>query len=132
MSHTSIDRRRAGRRRCLEEHGIVAARVRPGQEVRLLDVSAGGALVESRHRLLPGGCVELHLDTPHHRVAVRGRILRSQVSRLSAATIWYEGAIAFDGNLSWYTDEETSGYLVHTGNGWSSVPLRADATRQKS
>ena len=132
MSYSGENRRGEGRRRCLEQHGIVSARVRPGHEVTLLDVSAGGALVETQHRLLPGRSVELYLDTPHHRLAVRGRILRCNVARLCPASVWYQGAIAFDRKLSWHTDEESSGYLVHTGEGWSSLPMRATATPKHS
>jgi hypothetical protein len=41
----------------LEKHGIVSACVRPGYRARLIDVSAGGALIETSHRLLPGTSV---------------------------------------------------------------------------
>jgi hypothetical protein len=102
--------RRLTRRLTTGQHGIVNARVRPGYDVAVLDVSAGGALVESGHRLLPGSPVDLHLATPDDRVAVRGQVLRCFVARLRAAGIWYHGAIGFDRYLPWFMDEDPAGY----------------------
>jgi len=123
------DRRRAHRRQTLEEHGIVHARVRPGHEVVLVDVSAGGALLESARRLLPGALIELHLATPGRAVSLRGRVLRCAVARLRAAGVWYHGAIKFDRDLSWFHDHDTMGYSVPVAETRAFLPGRGDATR---
>jgi len=112
------DRRLDRRRSRLEHHGIYRARVRPGHEVTLIDVSSGGVLVETTQRLLPGSKIEVHLrrqaiEAPE---IVRGRIVRCAVARLSSTSITYRGAIAFDRALSRLPDEPASGYSVPTSN----------------
>lgn len=67
--------------------------LRPGQEVVVLNLSRGGALVESPTRLAPGARTELQLFGDLRR-AVRGRVERCRVSSLGP--LRYEGAIVFD------------------------------------
>jgi hypothetical protein len=99
------DRRSARRREAFEEHRIVSACVRPGHAARLIDVSAGGALIETGHRLLPGTSVELQVETGTDRANLRGRVLRCAVVRLRPTWVCYRGAIAFDRHLPWFVDE---------------------------
>jgi hypothetical protein len=127
MTDPLVDRRKARRRRAME-HGIVFARVRPGHEVAVVDVSSDGALVESRHRMLPGAVVDIHLQTHDRRASVRGRILRCGVSRLGSSTVCYRGAIEFDRHLPWFEDGAGSGYAVPTPEQRPGGPRRADAT----
>ena len=75
-----------------------AALLRPGVDVVLLNVSAGGALIESRTRISPGARTELQLLGAVRR-AVRGRIDRCAVSALNP--VRYRGAIVFDEQLQW-------------------------------
>jgi len=128
MTHRSHDRRRARRKNDVEEHGIVAARIRPGRDAAVIDVSADGALVETRHRLLPGTTVDLHLETPHHRATIRGRVLRCSVARVRSTSVCYRGAIGFDRHLPWFVDESGAGYGVHSSETRGGVPARAAAT----
>lgn len=106
------DRRRARRRQTIHDHGIVSARVRPGRQALLLDVSAGGALVETTCRLLPGSPIDLHVATNERRASVRGCVLRCEVVGVRAAGMCYRSAIGFDRLLSWFVDGETDGYGV--------------------
>ena len=126
------DRRRARRRRTIHDHGIVSARVRPGREASLLDVSAGGALVETTYRLLPGSPIELHVATNERRASVRGGVLRCAVVGVRAAGMCYRSAIGFDRLLSWFVDGEAGGYGVPSAESRSARPSRADATREAS
>ena len=71
-SLTVDDRRREPRRSGVVEHGIQSARVRPGIDVCLLDVSAEGALIETAYRLLPGRRLDLQLSFATGTVAIRG------------------------------------------------------------
>jgi hypothetical protein len=74
-----------------------AARLRPGQEVYILNISAGGALVESINRLKPGARIELHLLGPA-RCVVPGRIDRCRV--IGIEPMLFEAAIAFEEPLA--------------------------------
>jgi PilZ domain len=96
MSPEGADRRAGPRHFHRDEHRIVSIRVRPGHTVDILDVAAGGVLVESGYRLIPGALVELRLQPEDHPpVFVRGRVLRCSVTRLRANGVSYRGAIAF-------------------------------------
>ena len=128
MTEGLLDRRRTRRRRSVEEHGIVAARVRPGHEVSLVDVSAGGALVETDHRLLPGTSVELQLKTENRRAIVRGSVLRCAIVRLRPSSVCYRGAVGFDGHLPWFVDEDSTGYPIPGAEQRPGRPARAEAT----
>ena len=70
----------------------------------MIDVSAGGALIETAHRLMPGSAIELLLATSHRQTSIKGRVLRCRVARLGASAVWYRGAIGFDGPLPWHQD----------------------------
>jgi hypothetical protein len=128
MSHQSTERRQSHRRQRLEEHGIVSTRVRPGHHATLIDVSEGGALIETIHRLLPGAAVELQVETGTARANVRGRVLRSTVIGVQPSGVCYRGAIGFDTYLPWSTGE--FGYVVPSADARSARPDRADATPQ--
>jgi hypothetical protein len=64
--------------------------------VYLLDLSCGGALVQTRCRLLPGSEVTLHLG-PNGRVVKRGRVQRCKVMALDPSLgVTYCAALVFD------------------------------------
>ncbi|SRR5258708_8212033 len=109
VSDRPPDRRGMRRLDALEDHGIVSASVRPGHRARLIDVSAGGALIETSHRLLPGTSVELQVDTGTNRARVRGRVLRCAVVRVRPTWVCYRGAIAFDRHLPWFVEDDGEG-----------------------
>jgi hypothetical protein len=128
MSHPISDRRQTERHRHIDVHGVVSTRVRPGNHARLIDVSAGGALIETSHRLLPGASVELHMESKTGRTTVRGRVLRCSVVRVRPTFVCYRGAIGFDRHLPWFV--EASGYPVPSVDMRPAEPMRADATPQ--
>lgn len=130
MTSPNTDRRRTSRRHSIEEHGIASARIRPGKRVTVIDVSAGGALLETGHRLLPGASVELHLQNDHRRATVRGRVLRCYVARIRSTSVCYRGAILFDRYLPWFAEDDSAGYSVPCSEGHSGQPSRADATHR--
>ena len=119
------ERRRGARRSTVQDHGIVSARVRPGHRAKVIDVSAGGALIETAHRLLPGAAVELHVETRSHRTNVRGRVLRCAVVIVRPSWVCYRGAIGFDRQLPWLLDDSER---VGDAGVRSGVPMRALAT----
>jgi hypothetical protein len=109
METVVTDRRHAPRRRTLDEHGVVSARVRPGHEVALIDISAGGALIECMRGLSPGSIIELHVTAGGRRASVRGRVLRCAVVQLQPTSVCYRGAIGFDADLRWFVEPESAG-----------------------
>lgn len=116
------------RRSHVEEHGITATRVRPGHVVRLIDVSAAGALVETSRRLLPGKAVELQVERGSEQTVVRGRVLRCAVVKIQPTWIYYRGAIGFDRHLPWLVDE--AGNSLRPGEARSALPERAAPTQE--
>lgn len=74
--------------------------------MRLLNVSRGGALVESGARMLPGARTELQLSGVK-RQTIRGRIARCRVARIDP--VRYEGAIVFDDALECGAPVATTG-----------------------
>jgi hypothetical protein len=66
--------------------------------VTLINVSGGGALVESASRMNPGARTELQLSG-EARQTVTGRIDRCRISSLDP--VRYEGAIVFERHLVW-------------------------------
>jgi hypothetical protein len=132
MRNDSPDRRRSRRRAAVEAHGIIRARVRPGDEVSLVDVSAGGALIEAGHRMLPGACVELHLRREAADEVVKGRVLRCSVARLCGNAISYLAAVAFDRALAWFAEDASSGYSLPATESRTSASLRVNATHVRS
>jgi PilZ domain-containing protein len=126
MNHAVAERRLMRRLERQQEHGIVATRVRPGHHARLIDVSAGGALIETNHRLLPGTSVELHMETETGQASARGRVLRCRVVTVRPSAVSYQGAIRFDRHLPWFVEE--SGKAVGTSDSRPLHPSRAAAT----
>jgi hypothetical protein len=124
MKPVASERRQARRRVDPDDHGIISTRVRPGHRSKLVDVSAGGALIETTHRLLPGSAVELHVETRSHRTNVRGRVLRCAIVLVRPSWVCYRGAVGFDRQLPWLLDDGERA----DGGVRSVVPMRASAT----
>ena len=131
MTEPSSERRRDRRRQHQGDHGVSSARLRPGYDVSLIDLAAGGALIESDRRLLPGAAAELNLrgeDRP--TTIMRGHVIRSAVARLRSNMVCYRGAIAFDRDLSWLAAETAGGYGLPGSENRPGPAPRATATRE--
>lgn len=72
--------------------------LRPGQAVLLVNVSSGGALVESGVRLRPGAVTELQATTGQDRMAIKGRLDRCFVAALEP--LRYRGVLVFERRLA--------------------------------
>lgn len=95
-----LPERRQHRRYRGEDRGVRFARIRPGHDVSVIDVSASGMLVESTHRLLPGSAVDVRFSNDRHSAQmIRGRVVRCGVIHLQANAIGYRAAIAFDRHM---------------------------------
>jgi PilZ domain-containing protein len=93
------ERRASPRVSTLSSSGMDRARLRPGRSALVLDLSSGGALIETDWRLLPGLRVEVQLGEPVPVYRVGARILRCHVALLGREKIRYRGALAFEQRL---------------------------------
>jgi hypothetical protein len=92
----AVTERRGAPRVCLETGRMPAARLRTGDPLLVLNIGAGGALVESRTRLLPGALIDVQLSDAEGSRSVRARVVRCSVSVLDRDRgVHYRGAIAF-------------------------------------
>jgi len=77
--------------------GEPRATLRPGCPVQLVDLSAGGALVEASRPLRPGARVHLQLVTAARTFALAARVLRCAVWSLEPYEgVTYRGALEFE------------------------------------
>ena len=90
------ERRASPRVLGLAMEGTERARLRPGRTAHIVDLSAGGALIETDWRLLPGMRVEMQVGEPLPLFRVAGRILRCHVALLDRGRIRYRGALVFE------------------------------------
>jgi hypothetical protein len=92
---TGAERRVHPRLKASELRGVVTARVKYGDDVRLIDLSVGGALVEGPAKFSPTANIVLELVGPGSTVLVPSRPLRvHSLSHLDDAGR-YEGAFEF-------------------------------------
>ena len=125
------ERRAAARRTPAPDEPLACARLRTGGELTVVDVSDAGALVEGSTRLLPGTHVEVHVVTREGRTLVRSRIARAAVHAITADTLRYRAALAFE---RWVNS--TSHRVVTTQSPLSGAPegspYPSPATGQRS
>lgn len=101
---------------------VTRATLRPGCAVLLVDLSAGGALVQALRPLRPGARVLLQLVTRERTFSLAAHVLRCAVWSLDThdgAT--YRGALKFEDRCEWFWEPET-----RVG---SAIPYRANSDR---
>lgn len=106
------ERRVSGRTGAFGVHGINQARIRPGHEASLVDISNGGARIETALRLMPGRHIELHFERENRVMAVRARVLRCHVTMVLASRVLYCGAVGFEQPLTWLNVKHRDEYDV--------------------
>lgn len=105
-AHTEGGQERRVFRRMPADQVAVTAAFAPGPDVRLVDLSRGGARFECERRLLPGSTVALRLVTPDGTIVVRARVVRSRIAKIDQGGLVYEVAAAFNETLTTLNDEE--------------------------
>lgn len=80
--------------------GPVTARLIGGSEVRLVNFSNRGVLVESDSRLLIGARASVRITTRDASVVVTGRVVRSRVKGLVNGVLLYDAGLNLDSELS--------------------------------
>ena len=97
MTSERAERRRHVRRAVADLGWSRAARLRPGLEAAVMDLSHGGARVETGTRLRPGMKTVLQLTTTDGESRVSGEVVRAWVSAIHADRgVLYSGALRFD------------------------------------
>jgi Family of unknown function (DUF6982)/PilZ domain len=74
---------------------VNVARVKSAGEVSIVDLSRGGALLESEQPLRPGSRQSLELAGPERSIVVSVGVLRSRISALEPRGVIYRAACAF-------------------------------------
>ncbi len=107
-SETNVvrERRASPRRPASELPFLKSVKLLAGPEVRLIDVSRGGAQLESETPLPPGTRVCLRLVTTDTTLLIEGRVLRSRVSCLQPGLVRYRSAVAFDEEVALFSEDK--------------------------
>src|SRR5262245_2899854 len=92
ISSGDADERRRAPRHDAAHLGSVITRVIGGGEVKLLDFSRSGVLIESDTRLAIGAKATIRLTTTDASLTVRGEVVRSKVAGVNG-TILYHTAL---------------------------------------
>ena len=92
---TGADRRVHPRLKASDLRGLVTARVKYGDEVRLIDLSVGGALVETRGKFATNANIVFEFAGPASTLLVPSRALRVHSLSHIDDSGRYEGAFVF-------------------------------------
>ncbi len=92
------ERRKAPRFNAAAIPGLKYASRIGGQTVKLINISRGGALIESRERISTGAGIALRLTTEKDTHFIKGRILRCRTIPMRGRL--YQSAIAFREDLT--------------------------------
>ena len=76
------------------------ARLVAGSDVRLVNVSRRGVLVETDARLMPNSAVTVRFVTDAGSVVLKGCVVRSSIALMSKASLVYRTAVSFDQDIS--------------------------------
>lgn len=94
------ENRRASPRRPASAIPNLQARLVAGPDVRLIDVSRRGVLIETPSRLLPGSAVRVKFVVEDKTLVLRGGVVRSNVRNVTDTGLLYRTAVAFDQDIS--------------------------------
>jgi hypothetical protein len=108
------ERRRAHRTRA----SGLAARVRPGHRVHVVNVSEGGALLEAARPLRPGADVEVQFERADRRIRLSAVVVRCGVTAIHPDRgPTYRAAVAFNETFEWVREAATlDGHGVPDGD----------------
>jgi hypothetical protein len=100
QSAASGDERRASPRLPASAVPNLQAKLVAGPDVRLIDVSRRGVLVETPTRLLPGSPVRMRFVVEDATLVLRGAVVRSTVRSVTDTGLLYWTAVAFGEDIS--------------------------------
>lgn len=92
------------------------ASLRPGCPIAIVNISRGGALVESPQPMRPGTRVMIQIVTPATAFGLSALVVRCGVGALSANDgVIYRGALRFDERRDWTMEVKCGRNVVSTG-----------------
>ena len=99
MIEPESNRRLHERLRASDLRWLKSARLKYGADIRVIDISAGGMLLETKKALAPDADVIVELTGPERPILIPSRVLRCRASSLGDI-LTYQGACAFKRPLS--------------------------------
>ena len=78
----------------------LTARLLAGAEVRLVDISRRGVLLETDTRLLPGSPIRIKFVADDANLVLRGSVVRSSVNVVNGEGLVYRTAVSFDEDIT--------------------------------
>jgi len=100
--------RRSDPRYAWSAEDISQATLRPGCVVHVVDLSAGGALVQGTRPLRPGARLHFHLVLRERSFGLFAHVLRCAVWTLDAREgVTYRGALQFEDRCEWLWEPES-------------------------
>lgn len=112
---THHDRRAHRRLREEELRWIRSARLGAGQKVSIVDLSVGGALVDSPIALRPDSSLTLQIDGPGFEKSIPFRVLRCQIGALQPGQTIYRGACEFTTLIQLPVDQPVGARVLYPG-----------------
>jgi hypothetical protein len=86
----------------------IAARVRAGHDVVVLDLSPSGALIAGARPLPPGARIDVQLSVAASRFVITAQVVRCSVAAIDAEQgITYQAGLSFERRFEWACEEET-------------------------
>ncbi len=95
-------RTRAARIECGDVSWLRTVRLPWGLELRVINISSSGMLLESGTKIEPGKVSELKLCSPEGEIVIPASFVRSEVADVSARGVRYHVAVTFDKPLTSY------------------------------
>lgn len=93
------ENRRQSPRRPASAIPNLKARLFAGSDVRLIDVSRRGVLIETDARLLPGSPISIKFVTTDANLVLKGSVVRSSVNIVSDKGVVYRTAVSFEEDI---------------------------------
>jgi hypothetical protein len=103
------DRRRHRRLRGNELPSLWTVKLPWGSAAKVVDISKGGALIESGSKVVPGSILDLQLLGAGTNLSVPARMVRAEVARIDAVGVRYNIGAAFSRELDLVPLEMSSG-----------------------
>ncbi len=90
------ERRTAPRLPITAIRALKSVKLLAGEGVRLINISRGGALLESNISMKPGSHISIRLETIEAVYTLRGKVLRSRAMKMEGRHLVFQSAIEFD------------------------------------